>query len=83
VDAEGNGYPILEANYSAEWLILSMADFNNAVGNMTITYNGNTNGYLGMKVHSFTTTFTATGLVPTPPDPPVPLTSINVNSEVV
>jgi hypothetical protein len=82
-DGDGNGYPILEVAYEGNWLKMSMADFNNASGSMVIVYNGTVAGYLGTTVHAFTTTFTPVGLVPTPPDPPIPQTASNVNSEVI
>lgn len=82
-DNDNNIYPILGVSYENSWLRLDMSDFNNAVGNITISYTSGVTGPFGTSLKPFSVTFTPKGLVPTPPDPPIPQSAINTNSEVI
>jgi hypothetical protein len=82
-DGDNNIYPILGVSYENSWLRLDMSDFNNAVGAITVSYTSGVSGPFDTTLKPFSVTFTPKGLVPTPPDPPIPQTAINVNSEVI
>jgi hypothetical protein len=60
--------------FGAAWLKLTVADFNNAGGNIIVKYtaNGSTNDGAGNKWAPFSITFTPVGLVPTYQTPPQP-----------
>jgi hypothetical protein len=81
-DDNGNAYSIISLSYDGMWLKLNMSDFNNAVGNINISYTTGITDDLGWSVPAFTSTFTPVGLVPTPPDPPIVISAMNVNTEV-
>ena len=55
------------AKVDSKQYLLSTSDFNNAVGDLTLTFagSGNTKGEAGQNVHSFSSTFTPINLVPT------------------
>ena len=82
-DSIGTSYSINTVSYQDAYLKLEMADFNNAVGDMTISYTSGVKDAFGNAVPAFSCTFTPVGLVPTAPDPPAVVSIQNVNSEVV
>lgn len=82
-DSTGIPYSVNTVSYQGTYLKLEMTDFNNAVGDMTISYTSGVKDALGKAMPEFSCTFTPVGLVPTAPDPPVVVSIQNVNSEVV
>ena len=64
-------------------LILTVNDFNNASGNMTVLYSSTTGTIYGeagseVPLNNFSVSFTPVGLVPTATEPPVPVAIYNI-----
>lgn len=82
-DSKGYKFTVTNIKYQFPYLVCTVSDFNNAEGDITINYVTGWNQFDGSEYPEFSCTFTPTGLVPVPPDPPVLVSIKNVDSEVV
>lgn len=82
-DSKNIPYSITSAKYVFPYIILEMLDINNAEADITIEYMEGWTKPNGEAIEPFKVTFTPTGLIPVPPDPPIIQSISNVDTEVV
>lgn len=84
LDSEGYAFSVVSAHVVGDIITLNCLDLNNAVGDLTIVYSGTGfSNVAGIETKAFEVTFTPTGLIPVPKEPPVLVKAQMLSSQLV
>lgn len=83
IDSLGYTFPVISIRIENFYLVLTVMDFSNAVGTLTIQYVSGMYVYAGISLTAFNTQFEPIDLEPIAIDPPIVMEITNVNTEVL